>query len=617
MPDDATKGIGDFLDYVWERDQGQASIATLSQGESFKQYMIPWPEKRDSIVRFILKQDAAGNDVYFSPNLFEMPADGKPRREREYAKPTRILYADFDNHSAPEDWEVAAKEHGIPVPTLRVQSSVPGNEHAYWKLSEFQQEHDIDWVERKNRAIAARLGADMSGWDGHKLLRVPYTTNNGYRAPLNGEVVRKPWYQGESVPVTILSQTAPVSPAQFESLGTVEREVRDAIELGEIPNAEVALMLGNTTPGIIAHISMTQEEATESSPDKRSGALQKLAYMLAESTFNDEAMFSILGETAKRWDKYNDRSPAGRRKLIIDMIAKARAKIGYLGDDEIAFAGLLGSAPVATEQETKLVYNFSEFLALDIKVNWFLKNLVSEASIGMITGEPGVGKTQLGMNMAMELALGHNFLDYENEVGPVKVLFLELEMHAAGLKYFMEQMGRGQNDHRALSANLNISALGEMLPLDNEKGYKFLDNMLSQFKPDVLFIDSLQTMSTKPLSDEVASRALMESLRKLRVKHNCAMYVVHHNKKKQAGSSNVASLNDLYGSVFISAGLDWALSVQHDTDNPGGILLNETKNRFAAMRQLPLNLERDKNLIFQSAGSTEYSQNLEEGGLML
>lgn len=196
MISDATEGLGNFFDSVWRDTSGWVYLATIQGGDNqtFKQYLLEWPKKRSSIVQHVLKQSASGCDVYFSPALYR--EQSRPTRENVLGSWTN--WADFDNKAAPEDWSSFAKEAGVPAPTLRVRSSVEGNEHVYWELEGFQT--NIAQLEDANRALAYKLRADTSGWDADQLLRPPYTANYGYKKPNEF----KPWYDGQPVQVTVV-----------------------------------------------------------------------------------------------------------------------------------------------------------------------------------------------------------------------------------------------------------------------------------------------------------------------------------------------------------------------------------------------------------------------------
>lgn len=601
MPDEVTQKIGDFLTDFYGDRKGYANIATLEGGVGeFKSLMIMWPEKKAEIIRFALMKDAEGKDVFFAPNLYaRQEGGGKPRPKKEFLLPGSVLFADFDKQTAPEDWADTCRKLGIPEPSHIVQSSVPGNQHAYWNLTDSEQ-RDFDWLEDRSRSIAAQLGADMSGWDATQLLRIPGLHNYGY----DNEQNHKAWYKGEPVEVTLLKRSDSVEPRHFEALATAEKKILDSIELKEIPSFDEALALGPTNKEVLRVVKMTAQEATDASPHKRSGSLQFLMYIAAEAGFDNEQMYALVDHMDRKWGKYiESHSAAGRHKILLDTIAKARAKVGYPADNEsLDIMDMLTKSP--TIEDTRVAFDFLEFLEADFKMEWIFSNWMAKNSLGILTGQPGTGKTQLGINIAIHLALGKPFLAWNNEAGPIKVLFLSLEMPGPPLQYFMHKIAKGYEDHRGIAKNLTIIPTGTGLPLDRPEGIAFLQNLLAEYKPDIVFFDSLQKMTSESLSDEKSTKTLMGNLDKLRQKYDCGMYIIHHDRKKGNNSNkeDAGELSDMYGSQFISANLDWVFSLSKDSDNPGQLLLSDWKNRLSPQMNSPMDLVRDSNLNFTVPG---------------
>lgn len=577
MPDEVSKGLGEFLDYVWRDTPGYIYLATMKQGDQFTQYMVEWPKQRDAIVRNILGWNSSGKDVYYGPALFKE----RSRPTKDNVLGSHVLWAEFDpsnkTKAGSDHWSVTAKEHGIPEPTAIIQSSVEGHQHVYWRSDDFIT--NVESIEDRNRAIAYRLGADTTGWDADQLLRPPYTTNYGFKA--GGE--RKAWVgpSTDSADTQLIFRSDTNAPVDgFDSLGTPEREYLERLELGEIPGVNKVLALARWTEDMLTVFSYTKEEAAESSPGKRSAALMRLAYMAAENGFTDEQIYAVVDDADKRWEKYTKRSPAIRDKIIRDTIARARAKVG-VPTEELTFAGILGETSVE-QSNVKLVYDYDEFLNTEVKIEWLLTGLLAQRGIGIITGHPGVGKTQFGIQLAMNLAIGtEKVLLWENSSGPKKVLFLSLEMNHPSLKLFQETIAPVYEPHRlTLKRNYHIAPLGDAIPLDTPQGQAFADNLMSQYRPDILFIDSLQKMTNKALSDEISSKALTDYLKKIREKYGCAIYFVHHNRKKGNDGAHVGELSDMYGSQFIAADVDFVINMRKLGDSQI-ISVDNWKNRLA------------------------------------
>lgn len=190
--DSSTEELGAWFDYIWGLDlvADKESFVYLpikeddgSERGRWQAFMFAWPRQRSAVIKHVLKWNATPSlDVYYCPALFKF---ANPAREN--VRGSWVLWVDFDGN-APESWPTElTKESPVPRPTAIIQSSVPGHEHCYWKLSEFLADPTV--LEERNRSLAYAMHADTSGWDADQILRPPHTTNRKRDA----EVLVKEW----------------------------------------------------------------------------------------------------------------------------------------------------------------------------------------------------------------------------------------------------------------------------------------------------------------------------------------------------------------------------------------------------------------------------------------
>jgi len=576
MPDESVQEVGAYLEKFFGNEEGKIYLASLKNGErdSFKQYFLPWPLDRKRAAQAPVILANQGADVFFCPTLFDKDA---PKPERQYAKSVNSHWLDFDGN-APSDWQSFAKEKGIPEPSMVLQSSVPGHEHAYWFVPRVSGDEALDKHENVTRNLTALCGTDKSGWDLPQLLRLPHTFNYGFKPSATGGE-HKPWYSGEPVKVAIVLDNGVEHASDvFAEISQAERQILSRIEIKSLPPITEVLAFGNWSSPMLELFQMTKQEASDASPNHRSGSLQRLAYYGAEQSFTDEQIYSILNDADTRWEKYTTRSKAGRDKILRDTIARARAKIGYLTGGDLTLAGIMSHVS-DTPAIPKFVYNYEEFLAAEFHVDWLLDGLIAERGLGILVGQPGVGKTRMGLQMGLELAAGRErVLAWNNTNGPKKVAVLSLEMGGNPLSLFMQGFKEHyEKDSLALSRNFFIAPVGTELPLDRPEGQAVISNFLADIKPDILMIDSLQKSISTAMTDELAIKAFTKFLGELRNKYNVAIYLIHHERKLQAGTFS-SGLSDVYGSQMLNAELDFAVGLSRSGTYT---IINEYKNRLA------------------------------------
>lgn len=167
--DYTTSELSEFFDYMWGMEpvaKTQFVYLPVKEDGTWRSFMFAWPRQRGAVIRHVLKWAATGADTYFAPALFKV---ARPTKENVLG--SWVLWVDLDGNAGQVDLDLLS----VPKPTLRVQSSLPGHEHWYWRLDTFLSDPQL--LEDRNRALTYMLHADSSGWDADQVLRPVGTTN--------------------------------------------------------------------------------------------------------------------------------------------------------------------------------------------------------------------------------------------------------------------------------------------------------------------------------------------------------------------------------------------------------------------------------------------------------
>lgn len=555
-----------FLDYLYGGLEGYVSAATKrvvtdSNGKptvEFTREAFTWPNDAKELHDWIIDRSAT-YEVYASCAIFSQPT-GK----REHFKATNVVWTEFDG-TVPSVEQLGE----IPSPTLRVQSSAEGHQHWYWKLE--APLTDVDKVEGINRSLTYQLGADASAWDAVQILRPPATYNHKRDKP---------------VFITGISETT-VSPVHFDVLTPVEPQ---HVEVPEAIPDITEVVLKYAWPQEVSDLYRTKAPAEG---QDRSAMLMRLGYYLAEMGLTDGEMFSVLRNADDRWGKFKDRTDRNRR--LSDLIAKAKLK--HPGE-------------ITIPADAVPIYGLLSFLNTEVEIEWVIPGLLQEQGYMLLTGPAGVGKTQFSLRWAINLALGRSFLEHEIAT-PRRILFFSLEMGHADLKYFLTTMCQHmpQEDLLLLEQNLLIAPLGEAFYLDQSKEQAQFEAILNDFKPSGVFVDSVGSSSSGNVSDEGTVKALMDFNDKIRQRHNCFTWFIHHNRKAQGDNKKPNKQSDVYGNQYL---VNRATSVYCLWPAGGSnIDVLPLKKRLAQMED-PWRITRNPNLDFRKGGTVMIS-----GGLTL
>lgn len=371
----------------------------------------------------------------------------------------------------------------------------------------------------------------------------------------------------------------------------------------KLPSIEDVKTLARWTTDMVDLFNTTRERTLEVDAQgtksfDRSSAMARIAYSGAEQGWTDAQIMAVLVDVDNRWGKYAARRDRETRYLI-PLINRARQKHGYSGSlTDLAMSALLQQAPVTDgETASKMVWGFDDFVNTEFKINWMLQDLFAVGGFGLLVAHPGVGKTTLAIQMGAQLALGHEkFLRWDNTGGSKKVLLLSLEMGKPPLNHFLSLISNSYDDKKKLNRNFLVAPFGTPIPLDMPEGQQFLSNLMDEYMPDVLIIDSLQKISSKELTDEQAVKNLIHYLATIRAKYNTSLLVIHHNRKKpNEAQKKAVELSDVYGSTYIATDADFVMNLHTTTQDMVAVTM--VKNRLGPVPE-PFEIHRDKNLTF-------------------
>ena len=582
--DSPVEGLGSFFDNIWGTTLGYAYLPTRDQkSDTWVKTFFEWPKHKNHIINHVLAATAQGLDSYFAPALFKEPT----RPVKDNIKGSNVLWAEFDG-SAPDKWtsktDTSPEPAGVdvvPMPSVRVQSSTDGYEHVYWKLEEFT--NDIEFIEGSNRSIAYTLRADTSGWDINQILRPPFTTN--YKHDL---------------PVTLISNDSDsYNRTSFSQLKPALQLVSESIDTEHLPEVQWLVAKYKWDE---EHFKLFLDSNIEEG--RRSHALMRLGYYCAEQGMEDAEAYSILSNAASRWGKFSGR--LDRHKRLIDIVNRARQK-HPVALDSLTFKGILGEQTTTGGQ---VVYGMKEFLDSSIKVEWVINGFIEKGGMGMISSAPGVGKTQMSIQLGIACALGKSFFNWKIDK-PMKILMFSLEMSHVGLKMLFEVITSefSDEDKALLDQNFKIIPLGQALPIDRPDSRTFIELMIAEQQPEGVIIDALGKLLTGELKEETA-RKVNDYMGILRARFGCFVWLVHHNIKASAENKKPNKLEDVFGSTYITADMTTVMTLW---ENPKGDLeFNQVKARLTA-KSPSLHLRRDAYLKFHDV-SDDMTENLVEKG---
>lgn len=519
-----------FLSFLYENDSGYVYSPIKLKNGNWEQSFFLWPSQKQELIDWITVSKNDGN-VYVAPALFSQKT-----AKKEYIAHTNVAWLEFDGQKTIEFKD-------IPEPDAIVQTSSETHIHCYWKIPQTTSVV----VEEINRRLTYHLNADYSGWDSTQVLRPPETTNWKY-----------------NIPVVLRKLVAPIFKHQLAKFDSAPAVVNPPLEVtyDDLEDAEKILQRNGLLKELEAMV--LREVAVE---PNRSTFLMRSGYLLASANLSELEIISLLYVIDVRIKKFVGRS---------DQLMRLA---------EIAALAVLD----ANKHLTIEGYSPLEILNNQETLEWIRKGWLHKNGIMLLSGAPGVGKTQLAFDIGYRFATGQSVLG-EEAVKPISVAFLSLEMEIVELKYIIEHQMKEWEPSTIPLYDANFRAFAP----DEERTFAAYERVLANHKPKVFIIDSLSELATDDLKESEA-RVIMSWVRKMRKDYDCAIILIHHNRKASDGNKRPRKLSDLYGSYIFGKLSETVLSLW-DLEKNNELDLDSFKVRFGP--KTPLRVKRSENLSF-------------------
>lgn len=288
------------------------------------------------------------------------------------------------------------------------------------------------------------------------------------------------------------------------------------------------------------------------SPDLFSGILAK---MTAGNPNQAEVLTDILNQL-----------PEGKRTIINQMVMKYGQNTDLNSLD-------ISENNNGDEEDRFLLHSAAEALLPQPPIEWIVKPLFSTGTVSMVMGDPGSKKTYSLIDLAVCLASGKQWLDFETK--PVPVLLIDEESGVRRINRRLGDIMRGHIARKDIPLQY-ISLARFNLGLNGSGGspdIKMLEKKIRETKAKFIIIDALADVM--PGADENAVKdvqPIFMGLRQVADATGSAIVVIHHANKggSYRGSSAILGALDLLMKVEsknVSPNIDFTVEKNRD-DKP-------------------------------------------------
>jgi hypothetical protein len=276
-----------------------------------------------------------------------------------------------------------------------------------------------------------------------------------------------------------------------------------------------------------------------------------------------------------------------------------------------------GSGGESTEGEAPKPYSVRSFAEIaqmpkvEVEEIWGGLTL-SGGEVMEVVGPPGIGKSRIMLNLAVNQVLGRKFGNHPVLGRPLRWLFLGSENSLARWQYDIKRMSSVLTaDERGKLANIDLTTLEAPddtdISLKDEANVKKWRATICLHRPDVIVVDPFgDTIAGK--GDALSEADARETIRLIRSigrakNEKTAIILVNHSRM---GTAEMAKAGGLDGgnfgknnkSVYSQARSVWNLRPGDDTDKPPVEMIHAKNNN--GKRLPPFALVLDSETMFYS-----------------
>jgi len=519
--------LTDHLEFLFKNDSGYVYSPVKKADGNWVPRFFNWPLEATALADYLVTESAS-SDVYLSPVIYK-----EKRIANDAISHSNVVWIEFDGKRE-------LKWTEIPEPDAIIQTSSSTHLHCFWRTDQL----NVETLEDINRRLTYYLEADSSGWDAVQVLRVPDTMN--YKHNITTKLIK------------LKAQIHPVS--DFDKAPVLEK-APEVFTFDNILEVDTVLRTNTLSPAL-----MKQVKSEIVLHPYRSEFLMKMGYELAEAGLDPLEIVSCLYYIDCRIKKFVGRSD--QLKRLSEIASRATFK---------------------AEQDTYLsVYSPADILSHTNNLEWIIPGWLHNTGFMIVSGQPGVGKTQFCFDFSYRLATGKVILGKEIS-RPYKVLFFSLEMDVPELQYIFKHQSKEFLETALWNTNLSI------VSPDWDSGMQSFEKTLQEINPDILIIDSISELATDDLKESEA-REILRWIKKIRKANNVAVIAIHHNRKASDGNKKPRKLSDLYGSYLFAKSTDTVLSLWQE-EGRELLDMDSLKTRFG--KDVSFKLRRSENLVFE------------------
>lgn len=285
------------------------------------------------------------------------------------------------------------------------------------------------------------------------------------------------------------------------------------------------------------------------------------------------------GERKER-EKYEKLIMIKRNGYKLDEVEKKKLK-----QYEDYFKGRTDTLQLEEKEDIKGLETISADNLMNMEFepfSWCVEDIIPETGIGILSGQPGSGKTWLSLLQACCIASGKKWFGYETK--KKRVLYIDEENIKKSIQDRLKMIVSGHNFTSEELKDLHFMS-NQGLNIDDDELIEKLKEKIEELEPGVIYIDMLDNIhNAKNENDAGEINKLISKLKEIVRVYDVVFVLLTHNRKesniKRGRGGNNINMSDIRGSSVFGGRADFILIVDSTEDNLMSIY--HRKSRYGA-----------------------------------
>jgi KaiC/GvpD/RAD55 family RecA-like ATPase len=185
------------------------------------------------------------------------------------------------------------------------------------------------------------------------------------------------------------------------------------------------------------------------------------------------------------------------------------------------------------------------------EITWTIPGLIPRGYLTWLVGYPKTGKSWLSLKIACDVSLGGSILDGVSDLEqPLRVLYVLADTSKTQPMSRLRKTRWNYNpDNIQFLYQNELAKEGLDIDLATEKGRALLEKFIQASKAQLVFLDSLSSLTLNDLIKEENAKPIALYLNQLAEKHQIALVTLYHSRKpKKEQEGLTMSQHDISGS---------------------------------------------------------------------